>query len=339
MGNKTVLCSGTRGSGQVEYLERVLTLLKHEEQLNIIDVGKKMEEISEERRKSVPRERFLDTGPMQEMLCGWAFERIKREIDGGPKDAVNVVVAHLSIRRRFALSPGCDVASVKMLKPDMIVNIVDTIGEVQRRLSESNTWARWNDISELIAWREEEILASHLVAAYEDAAFYVIPHSEPRDTLYGLLFRGDLHRIYLSYPITNLMKSERWEEFKPDLEALRDTLRQHYVLFDPLSIKDLQPLPTDIGEADEQSLRAQTVLRDYRLIDQSDFLVVYYPEEARSCGVMAEMRYAKQHGRPVYAVIHETSPFLPEFVDHPFETSEALLEHLQHKHKWEDKHG
>ena len=57
----------------------------------------------------------------------------------------------------------------------------------------------------------------------------------------------------------------------------------------------------------------QIVFRDYKLIAQSDFVVVFYDALVPSPGVISEMNYALQTGKRVYGVWLPTSPPSPFF--------------------------
>lgn len=332
-----VLCTGTSGSGQIEYLNEVAKLVDNEQDKpKIYDLGDTMQEIAKELRRPIPEDKLVDVGIVQELLSGWAFERIKLEVLSSPETPVNVVVAHACFRRRHLLFPGFHVACVRQLKPDMVLTIVDDIRNVQDRLSRSKTWAKWCDPRDLSCWREEEILVSSMLACYQEVDYYVIPQAEPPITLFSLLYEPDMKKIYLSFPISNVMRlkdEEKKELYLEGKESLLERLRQHFIAFDPLSIKDLQLIPDDMDESEAQALAAQTVPRDYMLVDQSDLVVVYYPIQERSLGVAAEMRYAKQFGKTVHAVINEGSPFLGEFVDYthssPDDLINALLEQME----------
>lgn len=332
-----VLCTGTSGSGQIEYLDSVAKQVKSEQDRpRVYDLGDTMQALAREQRRSIPQEKLVDVGIVQELLAGWAFERIKSEILSLPEIAVHIVVAHACFRRRNILFMGFNVACVKRLKPDMIITIVDDISGVEARLRGSDTWGKWCGVRDLSCWREEEILVSSILACYQEVDYYVIPAAEPPITLYNLLYHTDMRKVYLSFPISNIMRlkdEEKRESFLRDVERLRDGLRENFVVFDPLSIMDLQLIPENLAASEAEALAGQTVERDYMLIHQSDFVVGYYPVLERSFGVAAEMRYAKQFGKSVHAVIEEGSPFLSEFVDHTYGSPDELIRALSDRVK------
>jgi adenylate kinase len=184
-----------------------------------------------------------------------------------------------------------------------------------------------------------------MFAAYERVPHYLIAHDEPVRTLFDLIcFKRP--RIYLGYPITNL----RREGLSGLIEMARefgDRLREHFVVFDPLSVKDeeaaafakigarefeqqfsaeqraeilewagsLESLHAWAATLDDRArlhLGRATVIRDLRLIDQSDMNVVFYPTSQMSFGVLSEMIHAHTTGKKVYIIypFKSISPFL-----------------------------
>ena len=325
-----ILFTGMSGSGQIEYLERVKSVFPPDSPpLVIHDLGQVMMGLAKERGHSIPEHKLLGAGIMRDLLSGWAFERIRGSIAGQEKECTNAVVCHTCFRRGRLLFGGFDPASVNLLRPDCVITLVDDISQIQTRLQASETWKGWlPEPGELLAWREEEILLSWTMARFREIPYYLLPHAEPEVTLVNLLARPDMRKVYLSYPITNIQKSDRAEEFLEELEGLLKWLREHFVVFDPLSIKDLQIPPDDIDESEAKALGQQTVARDYMLIDQIDYVVAFYPITERSFGVGAEMRYAMETGKTVFARIKERSPFIGEFADKAFGSTKELMDEL-----------
>ena len=95
------------------------------------------------------------------------------------------------------------------------------------------------------------------------------------------------------------------------------------VKFSELELEELHPYNRD-----------QIVQRDYNLIDQSDAVVVYYPVEDVSAGVLSEITYAYSHGRDVFAWWRTgISPFLERSTTTPpgvfkFEDRDKLLSYM-----------
>jgi adenylate kinase len=222
---------------------------------------------------------------------------------------------------------------------------VDSVYQIQRRLDATDQWRGKLAPDEIIAWQEQEVFISKMFAAYERVPHYLIAHDEPVRTLFDLIcFKRP--RIYLGYPITNLRREGQTRLIEMARE-FGDRLREHFVVFDPLSVKDEEAAAfgrldeADVGQqlpAQQQAeiarwagsldaLRAwaarlddrtrlhlarATVVRDLRLIDQSDINVVFYPTSQMSFGVLSEMIHAHTTGKKVYVLypFRSLSPFL-----------------------------
>jgi nucleoside 2-deoxyribosyltransferase len=92
--------------------------------------------------------------------------------------------------------------------------------------------------------------------------------------------------------------------------------------------------PTTIGEVDQyvdvvEQIKTRTISRDYQFIHQSDFMIVIYPTDKLSPGVLSEMNYAAHHNKPVYAVYTGArSIFFEKLCERIFDTFEELVDFL-----------
>jgi adenylate kinase len=89
------------------------------------------------------------------------------------------------------------------------------------------------------------------------------------------------------------------------------------------------------GERDLRHVADQIVFRDYKLIAQSDMVVVFYDALVPSPGVISEMNYALQTGKRVYGVWMPTSPpspFFTRYCTRVFASSDELFSYFQ-RHK------
>jgi adenylate kinase len=241
--------------------------------------------------------------------------------------------------------PGLSLAPPVRPEGIFYVTLIDSVYQIQRRLEGTAQWRGRLEADEIIAWQEQEVFLSKMFAAYERVPHYLVAHDEPASTLVDLIcFKRP--RVYLGYPITNLRRDGRVELIEM-ARAFGERLRAHCVVFDPLSVKDEEAAAfARIGEAefDRQFSAAQreeiarwagslealrawaaglddrtrlhlgraTVVRDLRLIDQSDMNVVFYPTSQMSFGVLSEMIHAHTTGKKVYVIypFKAISPFL-----------------------------
>ena len=90
-----------------------------------------------------------------------------------------------------------------------------------------------------------------------------------------------------------------------------------------LSAQELEDVREHIGN--------QIVERDYYLIDQSDWVTVYYPVSDVSPGVISEVIYGFSHGRDVFVwwYSREVSPFLETYATEICLSKEELMTKLQ----------
>ena len=81
----------------------------------------------------------------------------------------------------------------------------------------------------------------------------------------------------------------------------------------------------------QQHIADQIVQRDYKLIAQSDIVVVFYDVAVPSPGVISEMKFALENGKRVYGVWlppGEPSVFFTRYCSLWFRSPDALLAQL-----------
>ena len=122
--------------------------------------------------------------------------------------------------------------------------------------------------------------------------------SEPPEVIERLIWHPEMQRVYLSFPITNIINDEAARE---EIRTFRDRIREFLIVFDPYACRDydetyslpeMQALQKEVGET--------TVERDFRFIDQANAVVVYFPRKVFSKGVDAEMNHARKTGKPIF---------------------------------------
>lgn len=345
--------------------------------LRIVDMGQTMLDRARDLGMVVQTETILDMAPeaLQE-LRAIAFTEVVNDPALWEPDLCTILATHACFWWKSRLIPGLDTHYLKLLfdetrrrmpppdervvqetlpglrlappvRPEGVfyVTIMDSIYQIHRRLEATEQWRGRLDAGEIIAWQEQEVFLSKMFAAYERVPHYLIAHDEPVWTLFDLIcFKRP--RIYLGYPITNL----RREGQSRLIEMARDfgqRLRQHFVVFDPLAVKDeeaagfarisdeefpqqfsaeqraeilqwagslerLRGWGAALDDRTRLHLGRATVVRDLRLIDQSEMNVVFYPTSQMSFGVLSEMIHAHTTGKKVYIVypFKSISPFL-----------------------------
>lgn len=344
--------------------------------LRYLDMGSLMLESARDLGLVVRTETILDMAPeaLQE-LRAIAFTEVVNDDAMWEPDLCTVLVTHACFWWKGHLIPGLDTHYLKLLfdetrrrmplpqpvvqetlpglrlappvRPEGIfyATVVDSVYQIQRRLDATEQWKRKLTADEVIAWQEQEVFTSMMLAAYERVPHYLIAHDEPVQTLFDLIcFKRP--KIYLGYPITNLRREGQAHLIAMAREFGR-RLRGHFVVFDPLSVKDeeaaafarlsdqqfeeqfsateredilswagsldhLRAWGHGLNDRTRLQLGRATVVRDLRLIDQSDMNVVFYPTSHMSFGVLAEVTHAYTTGKKVYILYpyKSLSPFL-----------------------------
>ena len=203
---------------------------------------------------------------------------------------------------------------------------------------------QWSGLGKaaLNVWLDEEEFLTRQLAHLTEKPHYTVARQHDLANFYELLF-SNRPKFYLSYPITLLRDTP--EEIKK-IRELGEILSQSYICFDPLAIKDMAlvtsskessddemlNVPETMSELDDdviEQIKTRTISRDYQFVHQSDFVVVIYPTDKLSPGVLSEMNYATRHNNPVYAVYNETrSIFFENLCDRIFDTFEELNDFL-----------
>ena len=194
-------------------------------------------------------------------------------------------------------------------------------------------------LAEIAIWRDFETSLTQMLADYQEKPFYLLAREEPPEALYRLCQQPRARTVYLSYPITAILKED------PALihaaKAVGDRLQTAgFVVFNPLSVEDAGeglgsyaadvPVPPEQFAAAQPYIDSQMIGRDFQLIDQSDLVVVYYPTDKLSPGVLSEMMHARDRRIPVYlcGFPGAISPFMGILYQEAFATPEQLVRRL-----------
>jgi hypothetical protein len=220
-----------------------------------------------------------------------------------------------------------------------------------------------------MVWREEEIMATELVAQALGCGnqFYVLSrgrHVETVETCYRLICKPAMRKVYPSFPMSHVMDMP---DVLAEIDAFRAAIAKYFVSFDPGDVDEKLLLDTAIAAAKEGKdfieMRAssfgggreafpvsvkqvldiagdvdgQIYARDFKLIDQSDMIVSLIPElpggvPGLSSGVERELQHAFEHGKEVYVVWKpkkNPSPFITETATKVFKTVDEAIKHFE----------
>ncbi len=357
-----IFATGISGSGRLDFIEEAAK--SSGGRLQIIDVGARMFRKSAELGIRIPQGKILDLDPFAlSYLRAVTFEELLAEVDKfrGLSSKDLVISTHVCFRWKKHLSTAFNLYYLNRINPDMYITIVDNAHSVKARL-EATQWKGRLDLKDILVWRDEETFVTEILAEYQRKPFYIVARREPPSLLLDLIYRVEREKLadrppalkaYLSYPITHVAGDESLFKKKDEVkEALR---KAGIVVFDPITIdeaaliglaeearrKGLEYVELDVDGSKlrlsvDEIMKArddiidQIVARDYKLIDQADTIVVFYPTTQVSPGVLNEIHYGYTHNKDVFAIFpHQLkSPFFEYYTTNIFKSHEELIEHL-----------
>ncbi len=265
-----------------------------------------------------------------------------------------IMNTHATFRWRHGLFPAFDFDQMEAFAPNLFICLVDNIEVVHKRLHDEHDIDA--TLKDCMVWREEEILATELLAQACGCrnSFYIVSrgrHQDTTETCYRLIARNSLKKVYPSFPMSHVVDMP---DILEEIAQFRAALAEHFITFDPADVDEKLLLDNGIeaakqgkdwievephafgGKAGDDPLRVsvreildiagdidgQIYMRDFRLIDQSDMIVSLVPElpggvPGLSSGVERELQHAWEHTKEVYVV------WKPKKAPSPFITETA----------------
>jgi adenylate kinase len=310
----------------------------------------------------VPRGRILNL-PISRLntLRRAVFKEILRIADKHEHCLVNT---HATFRWRHGLFPAFDFDQIKAFNADIYCSLLDNIESVHQRL------ARDHDIDhtlkDLMVWREEELLATEILAniARGYGHFYMISrgrHIPTTKTLFRLMFEPWRKKVYPSFPMSHVMDLPNT---LAEIDKFRAALAEHFITFDPgdvdefvlhtTALKALEQgekevtvqaaegnvtLPTEQVAQISGDIMGQIYARDFKMVDQSDMIVSLVPElpngkPGLSSGVERELHHAYEGAKEVFVVWAckgTPSPFITETATKVFRSVEEALKYFDQR--------
>jgi len=301
------------------------------------------------------------------------FEEIIHNADEFKGDEKDLLISlHMSFRWNKVLLPAFDYYYLNELGSQLYVTLIDSVANILKRIYEDESLSHWRgklNLKELLIWQDEEIFTTEIVSSILNIPYYLISTSavdfkkpDPR-LLYHIMYDVEKPRTlnksprmlkaYLSYPMTMVKGNEDFINRKNKL--VKKLWETGIIVFDPAMVEDmiLVEKAEESGKEDgniyieefdielpvkeildaRQYIIDHTVFRDYRLINQSDMVIVFYPVKELSAGVLSEMIYAYTHMKNVYALFtqKDISPFFYTYSDRIFRDEDSLIEFLGNK--------
>ncbi len=356
------IVTGQVGIDKKNYLEAVKQVAESEGGgVEVYNVGNRMYKEAADVRAG----RILDL-PLSHLhsLRRSVFKDIINESEG----QMNVIVnTHVTFRWRHGLFRAFDFDQMELIKPDIFICLVDNAETVYHRLHSEHTIDA--TLKDIMVWREEEILATELLAQAMGCGsrFYILSRGREKPTArtcWRLIGRSKMRRVYPSFPMSHVADMP---DVLAEIDAFRAELAERFITFDPGDVDEKVLLDkaieaarhggdfiqntafADDGEPIEIDVPMKQVLdcagdidgqiyaRDFKLIDQSDMIVSLVPELAGgipglSSGVERELQHAFECAKEVYVVWKpkkNPSPFITETATKVFASTAEAMEYFK----------
>ncbi len=328
-----VVCTGISCSGRKELLADFERLCRERGQAaQFFNVGDQMRLEAARAGVHFTDAKVLDSDPAVLALArrNALLEILRQHSPQAPA----FIGLHACFRWRGVLLEGMTFDDMQEVAPDLFINVVDDISRIEERMRRNPQWQSLTR-TEINVWLDEEEFLTRQYAAFLGKPYYVVAREHDLANFYDLIFTRK-QKFYLSFPIT-LMADEQVKRIR----GYGEWFREHFVVFDPLYVKDVQVGQDAAGEGTVseidartiEAIKQRTITRDYQFVRQSDFVVVLYLTDKLSPGVLAEMNFASRYNKPVYAVYeHRASPFFENLCSRMFRTVEELRDFLIRGH-------
>ncbi|MCS7123228.1 MAG: AAA family ATPase [Candidatus Aenigmarchaeota archaeon] len=309
----TVLATGIAGCGKPRYLREFEKFcFENGKNCKVVSIGDLMFQAAEEIGIKVKEEKILNL-PRTTLrtLISLAFERCLIEYSQRKSNYdLMIISTHASYWWKNGPEHAFDISFLNKIKIDIYVTFINDIVRIRDKIYSDPKWGREIiKVSEIITWQELEIYTTEIMAMLQNKSFYVFHVDYPLQTFYDMIF-SNKPKIYTSFPMTFFKSTYKVRKFI-------NFLQKYAVVFSP-------SLEEDKGKFEEKipinQLRNWIVRKDYKLIDQSDILVAYFPEIIHSPGVEKEISYAHTSNKEVWLIFPQKklSPFTPYYSDKIF---------------------
>src|SRR5688572_27024166 len=353
------IVTGQVGVDKGPYLEAVKQAAnKAGHDLEVCHVGKMMYQEAPD----VPKGRILNL-PITRLntLRRAVFKEILRAADKHEHILVNT---HATFRWRHGLFAAFDFDQIKAFNADLYLSVLDNVESVHQRLMRDHDID--HSLKDLMVWREEETLATEIIANITKGYGHFFMISRGRNipttqTIYRLMFESHKKKVYPSFPMSHVMDLP---DTLKEIDTFRAALADQFITFDPGDVDEfvlhttcLKAMaegqttmavmaaegPVTLKTADvaqiSGDIMGQIYARDFKMVDQSDMIVSLVPElpngkPGLSSGVERELHHAFEGGKEVYVIWAcrgTPSPFITETATRVFKSTEEAIEHFRTK--------
>jgi adenylate kinase len=354
------IVTGQVGVDKGPYLDAVQTAARQAgHDLVICHIGKMMYEEAPD----VPKGRILNL-PITRLntLRRAVFKEVLRIAE---KHEHVIVNTHATFRWRHGLFPAFDFDQMKAFDADTYITLMDNAESVHQRLMKDHDID--HTLKDIMVWREEEMLATEIIAnilrGYGN--FFLISRGRANltaTTFYRLMFeRESMPKVYLSFPMSHVMDLP---DTLAEIDKFKADINEHFITFDPADVDEFvlhmqaeKALSEGKSELTVQAAEGPTTLRtsdviqisgdimgqiyarDFKMVDQADMIISLVPElpngkPALSSGVERELHHAFEGGKEVYVVWAcrgIPSPFITETATRVFRSTGEAIEHFKQR--------
>jgi adenylate kinase len=353
------IITGQVGVDKGPFLEAVQAeAAKHGHDLHVCHVGKMMYQEAPD----VPAGRILNL-PITRLntLRRAVFKEILRAADQHEHVLINT---HATFRWRHGLFAAFDYDQMKAFNAELYVTLLDNAESVHQRLLRDHDID--HSLKDIMVWREEEALATEIIANITRGYGHFFMISRGRDvpttqTMYKLMFEPQRRKVYLSFPMSHVMDLPQTLK---EIDAFKAAINEHFICFDPADVDEFILHKTALKAAEDGSstievaaaegkvtlktsdvmqisgdIMGQIYARDFKMVDQSDMIISLVPElpngkPGLSSGVERELHHAFEGGKEVFVVWTckaMPSPFITETATRVFRSTEEALTFFRQK--------
>jgi len=310
---KIVFATGIAGCGKPAYLSKFEEYcFKKGVNCKVISIGDLIFLSAKEIGLDIKEEKILNL-PRTTLrtLISLAFEKCIQEYEDKKYDLV-IISTHASYWWKNGPEHAFNISLLNKINPDIYVTFINDVVKIRDNIYSDPKWGK--DIitlNEIIIWQQLEVYTTEILAMLQKKDFYIYHITYPFKTLFDVIFSKEKLKIYTSFPIT----------FAKDLinktNAFINFLSKYSIVFNPVLEEDVVAIKDkDILE----KIKNWIVRKDYKLIDQSNLLIAYFPEIIHSPGVEKEISYAHSSNKEVWLIFpsKRLSPFSSYYSDKTF---------------------
>ena len=332
------LVFGQIGLRKKRFLQLVEGLAQSKGQtLKLFNVGRMMYDCD----PRIVRGRILQKKVMElDNIRARVFDNIRAQIAGSKSCDNFIINSHATFRWPNCLFLGVTAKEIQDIAPDLCITLIEDVHRIRLSLSLRRQKPEHLTLKDIIVWRDEEIVVADIASSFiPGCKNYIVAMQNGPELVYKLVCENTLPKTYLSYPITTVRDDPTiWGQIEDFRRRVKDIL----IAFDPYAITESSlfveynaaksqkgrsivnipvsghnlRIPLHEIEQIEGDIKSQIVMRDYKLIEQSDMIVAYIPEKngypVLSDGVTRELAHAEQCTKETYIIWRsrrDPSPF------------------------------